>query len=77
MLLTNFELCNAAYGGVMKNIYTEQQGFKKIEVPLQQLMELNIKTIERISTSMRPEDLWSIKKPEDMFNKHMNRFCAY
>lgn len=72
-MLTNLELCNATYGEIMKNIYFDQKNFSNMGIPLQKLMELNIRVIQR-SSFMKPDDLMNIKKPEDIFEKNMHMF---
>ena len=44
-----------------------------MEFPLQKLMELNIKTMQGFSY-MKPGDLFSIKKPEELLERNMNMF---
>lgn len=44
-----------------------------MEFPLQKLMELNIKTMQGFSY-MKPGELFSIKKPEELLERNMNMF---
>jgi hypothetical protein len=43
---------------------------KKVQEPLQAMAELNVKTFQDMS-SMRPEQLTNIKKPEDFLEKQI------
>jgi ABC-type proline/glycine betaine transport system ATPase subunit len=57
----------------MKNIHFDQKVFSNMEFPLQKLMELNIKTMQGFSY-MKPGELFSIKKPEELLERNMNMF---
>ena len=57
-----------------------QEAFKKwtditnhIQQPLQALTELNVKTLQNFKY-IKPDELTSIKKPEDLLNKQMTAF---
>lgn len=44
---------------------------KKLQEPFQAIAELNVKTLQGI-TYIKPEELASIKKPEELLEKHVN-----
>ena len=44
---------------------------KKMQEPFQAIAELNIKTLRDL-TYLKPEDLATLKKPEEIFEKQMN-----
>ena len=43
---------------------------KKAQEPLQAIAELNVKTLQSL-TYIKPDELASAKKPEDLFEKHI------
>ncbi|TAL66176.1 MAG: phasin family protein [Legionella sp.] len=43
---------------------------KKMQEPFQDIMELNIKTLQGLSY-LKPEDLTQVKKPEDVLEKQI------
>ncbi|KTD41272.1 hypothetical protein Lpar_2589 [Legionella parisiensis] len=57
----------------MKNEFFEQKMFNNFETPIQKLMELNVKMMQNLSL-MKPIDLLSLKKPEDIFERNMELF---
>lgn len=57
----------------MKNVHFEHPIFNHMEQPLQKLIELNVKTIQKMSY-IKPDDLLNIKKPGDFLEKNMNVF---
>lgn len=57
----------------MKNIHFDQPTFSHLNFPLQQLMELNVKTLQSMAY-MKPADLLNVKKPGDLFEKNMDMF---
>ncbi|WP_231950621.1 phasin family protein [Legionella spiritensis] len=44
---------------------------KKLQEPIQELTELNVKTIQGL-TYLKPEELTKLKKPEELFEKQIN-----
>lgn len=58
---------------LMKNEFFEQKMFNNFEAPMQKLMELNVKMMQNLSL-MKPMDLLSLKKPEDIFERNMELF---
>lgn len=44
---------------------------KKIQEPFQAMAELNVKTLQGINY-LKPEEIASIKKPEELLEKHIN-----
>ncbi len=56
---------------LMKNEFFEQKMFNNFEAPMQKLMELNVKMMQNL---MKPMDLLSLKKPEDIFERNMELF---
>ncbi len=58
---------------LMKNEFFEQKMFNNFETPIQKLMELNVKMMQNLSL-MKPIDLLSLKKPEDIFERNMELF---
>jgi len=57
----------------MKNQFLDQRIFNRIEVSLQKLMELNMKTLQNLSY-LKPEEYSKLQKPEEIFEKHVNIF---
>lgn len=57
----------------MKHIYLSEKSFGNVGAPFQKLMELNIKVL-RDMTYLKPNDLASIKSPEEIIEKNMNMF---
>jgi hypothetical protein len=55
----------------MKNVNFDHKVFSGMEIPLQKLMELNIKTIQGMSY-FKTSELMNLKKPEDLFVRNMN-----
>ncbi|KTD17895.1 hypothetical protein [Legionella jordanis] len=45
----------------------------RVQKPLQDMMELNARTLQNLSY-LKPEDLQQIRKPEELFEKQMNVF---
>ncbi len=72
--VTNLELCNATYGDAMKNQFFDQKIFNNFDAPIQKLMELNVKMMQNLSY-MKPLDLLSVKKPEEVFEKQIELFA--
>ncbi|MGC1182942.1 phasin family protein [Legionella sp.] len=44
---------------------------QKLQVPFQALADLNVKALQNV-TYMKPEELATIKKPEDLLEKQIN-----
>lgn len=44
---------------------------KKMQEPFQAMAELNVKTLQGINY-LKPEEIASIKKPEELLEKHIN-----
>ncbi|EEZ96247.1 phasin family protein [Legionella longbeachae] len=44
---------------------------KKLQEPFQAMAELNVKTLQGINY-LKPEEIASIKKPEELLEKHIN-----
>jgi hypothetical protein len=55
---------------LMKSQFFDQKIFNNLEGPMQKLMELNVKTMQNLAY-MKPMELFSIKKPEELLEKHM------
>lgn len=55
---------------LMKSQFFDQKIFNNLENPMQKLMELNVKTMQKL-TYMKPVDLWGMKKPEEFLEKQM------
>lgn len=58
----------------MKNQFFDQKIFNNVDTPIQKLMELNIKMMQNLS-HMKPLDLLSVKKPEEIFEKQIELFA--
>ncbi|KTD11004.1 hypothetical protein Lgra_1970 [Legionella gratiana] len=57
----------------MKNQFFDQKIFNNLDAPIQKLMELNVKMMQNLSY-MKPMDLLSVKKPEEIFEKQIELF---
>ncbi|KTD59101.1 hypothetical protein Lsan_2452 [Legionella santicrucis] len=58
----------------MKNQFFDQKIFNNFDTPMQKLMELNVKMMQNLSY-MKPLDLLSVKKPEEIFEKQIELFA--
>ncbi|VEB35950.1 Uncharacterised protein [Legionella sainthelensi] len=58
----------------MKNQFFDQKIFNNFDAPIQKLMELNVKMMQNLSY-MKPLDLLSVKKPEEVFEKQIELFA--
>ncbi|KTD19243.1 hypothetical protein [Legionella jordanis] len=59
----------------MQRDYLEglKDSFNQLQKPLQELVELNVKTFQNLSY-IKPEDLSQLKNPEDLLEKNVNIF---
>lgn len=44
---------------------------QKLQAPINEIMELNLRSIQELAT-LRPDELAAIKKPEDLIEKQIN-----
>lgn len=58
----------------MKNQFFDQKIFNNFDAPIQKLMELNVKMMQNLSY-MKPLDLLSVRKPEEVFEKQIELFA--
>jgi hypothetical protein len=58
----------------MHTQYFKNLGTNPLVKPLNELMELNIKTIQRLTASITPVEFLNARKPEELLHKNMNAF---
>lgn len=58
----------------MHTQYFKNLGANPLVKPLNELMELNMKTIQRLTASITPVEFLNARKPEELLHKNMNAF---
>ncbi|WP_298625153.1 hypothetical protein [uncultured Legionella sp.] len=58
----------------MQTQYFKNLNANPLIKPLNELMELNIKTIQKLTLSATPVELLNMSKPEELLHKNMNAF---